>query len=516
MLMQSLHGISRRTATLAGVIFGLVTLPAAAATAPTVTSHGELQAPALGLVTSPDGSLWHTSAAGNAAHVGRTTVLGRTNELPLGEQATPGAIVRGPDDALWFADAGGAIQRVTTNVSVETVGEVKDGTPVSLAAGSDGNVWFTVASRQDDSDDDEGPGPIGRLTPGGELTRFGKNLSASPHDIARGWDNALWFTEPSGDRIGRISVTGDLTEFPAAGRPNSIAAGGGGAMWFTARENAIGRIDVNGTVTMFSAGLPKDSRPGDIALGVDGAMWFTRRTGIGRIAPDGAITTFEAPGMRPGSIAYGGDGAMWFTDASNPVLGRIATTTAATPPPPAILPVLGQTITASVDRGQVRVKVPGTDRFVALDALSALPVGTIVDATNGRVSLRSALSAAGDTQTGSFFGGRFKVRQSRSGGGVVKIALSGRLDCRPRASTATTSRKRKRRRRVWGVDSGGLFETLGLNSIGTVRGTRWLTEDRCGGTFTRVTEGTVVVRNRATGKRVVLDAGETYFAKRRP
>jgi hypothetical protein len=47
-----------------------------------------------------------------------------------------------------------------------------------------------------------------------------------------------------------------------------------------------------------------------------------------------------------------------------------------------------------------------------------------------------------------------------------------------------------------------------------VRGTRWLTEDRCGGTFTRVTNGAVVVRDTVRRRSVVVRAGNHYLARR--
>jgi hypothetical protein len=48
-----------------------------------------------------------------------------------------------------------------------------------------------------------------------------------------------------------------------------------------------------------------------------------------------------------------------------------------------------------------------------------------------------------------------------------------------------------------------------------VRGTRWLTEDRCGGTLTRVTDGAVVVRDLARRRNVIVRAGHSYLAKAR-
>ena len=71
-------------------------------------------------------------------------------------------------------------------------------------------------------------------------------------------------------------------------------------------------------------------------------------------------------------------------------------------------------------------------------------------------------------------------------------------------AAATRPRPKKTIRRLWGQDSGGRFRTHGANSVATVRGTRWLTEDRCDGTRTRVVEGAVDVRAKGarTAKRV--------------
>jgi hypothetical protein len=48
-----------------------------------------------------------------------------------------------------------------------------------------------------------------------------------------------------------------------------------------------------------------------------------------------------------------------------------------------------------------------------------------------------------------------------------------------------------------------------------VRGTRWLTEDRCGGTLTRVTSGAVAVFDRSRHKTVIVRAGRSYLSRAR-
>ena len=498
-MLTNTRKASRRIALIVSAVCAVGAAPSKAA--PIVTSHGTLAAPATGLALGTDGALWHTSR-GKPPRIGRTNLAGRTVEVALGEQARPGAIIVGPDKAMWIADERGAILRFGADAPAQTVRELGDATPTALAEGPDGNLWVALAA-----EDAEDRG-IGRLTPEGVLTVFGAgDLPGSPGEIAVGWDGALWFTMPSADRIGRVTTAGAVTDFPAAA-PLAIAAGPDGGMWFTAGRDGIGRIGTDGHVSMFTDGLTPADRPGDIALGADGALWFTLHKEIGRINVAGAVTRYPVGDRRPGAIVAGWDRAMWFTDTKSKALGRIGAAAAARS-----TPLLGETFVGSEKRGQVRVRTPGSRKSVPLPASATLPFGAVVDATDGALKVRTAVPGGG-TQTGTFFGGRFKVLQRRKG--MVRIALRGRIDCGgERGTTATVSRRRKKRRRVWGSDFGGLFETLGLNSITTVRGTRWLTEDRCNGTLTRVTEGSVVVRDRGTRKRTVVKAGQRYFARER-
>ena len=76
---------------------------------------------------------------------------------------------------------------------------------------------------------------------------------------------------------------------------------------------------------------------------------------------------------------------------------------------------------------------------------------------------------------------------------------------------ARTSARRKVRR-LWG-DGKGRFRTKGRHGAATVRGTKWLTEDRCNGTLVRVKRGTVAVRDFAKKKTVVVRKGKSYLAR---
>ena len=73
-------------------------------------------------------------------------------------------------------------------------------------------------------------------------------------------------------------------------------------------------------------------------------------------------------------------------------------------------------------------------------------------------------------------------------------------------------RRKWSRRRLWG-NGHGRFRTRGRHGTATVRGTCWLTEDRCDGTLVRVKRGLVEVRDLERRKTVMVPAGESYLAK---
>ena len=67
-----------------------------------------------------------------------------------------------------------------------------------------------------------------------------------PAGITTGPDGALWFTEYSGDNIGRVTTAGVFAEFPipsANSQPTGITTGPDGALWFTETgDRKIGRL----------------------------------------------------------------------------------------------------------------------------------------------------------------------------------------------------------------------------------------------------------------------------------
>src|ERR1700704_1709230 len=68
---------------------------------------------------------------------------------------------------------------------------------------------------------------------------------SEPFGIAPGPDGNLWFTELSGNRIGRITAAGAITEFPLpipTSEPLGITAGPDGNIWFAENTRRLGRI----------------------------------------------------------------------------------------------------------------------------------------------------------------------------------------------------------------------------------------------------------------------------------
>jgi hypothetical protein len=178
-------------------------------------------------------------------------------------------------------------------------------------------------------------------------------------------------------------------------------------------------------------------------------------------------------------------------------------------------PVLGESVNVAVRTGTVTVKVPGAASYVALSDIAALPVGSILDTRDGSVTLRSALPD-GTTQAAIFHGGLFEVRQPQGAGGLTEVVLRGALTGCPAhkaRAAATSKKKRKPPRRLWGSDSKGKFRTRGGNSVATVRGTAWYVEDRCDGTLTRVSKGSVSVYDRGRHRTVLVRAGRSYLAR---
>jgi len=176
-------------------------------------------------------------------------------------------------------------------------------------------------------------------------------------------------------------------------------------------------------------------------------------------------------------------------------------------------PVQGSTVNVGEVSGKVRYKRRGSKTYTELEGIDQIPVGSTVDATQGRVRLTSAADKTGKTQAADFYRGAFVIKQSK-GSAVTELKLDGgKFSSCPKAGKASASAK-KRVRRLFGSGKGS-FRTRGRHAAATVRGTTWVTEDFCDGTRVKVTSGTVTVRDLVKKKNFRVKKGKSYFARAR-
>jgi hypothetical protein len=171
-------------------------------------------------------------------------------------------------------------------------------------------------------------------------------------------------------------------------------------------------------------------------------------------------------------------------------------------------PVLGQAMVVA-PTGTVLVRLPTSATFVKVTATAEFPVGTVIDATHGRVRLSA--TSGGKTYFADFYGGAFVIAQQAKKGATADLELFGGnfTGCAP--APRVSAAKNKVIRQLWGSGS-GQFRTLGRYASATLRGTTWLTSDRCTGTLVTVTRGAVTVRDFVKRRNVVVRAGRQYFA----
>lgn len=226
------------------------------------------------------------------------------------------------------AEPVGAVEHFPTKCGVGT-----------LAAGADGNVWFSCSRERSGA---KGRAMIGRITPQGKVTEFSAGIpgGAGIRDLVAGADGSLWFTlsgaayPPSKSRpsaIGRITTSGVVTLFRTGLRkrsaPGEIVAGSDGNLWFTddaySQPPELGRVTPEGAITEFPTGLKPPLGLGGLAIGADGNAWFTQvfdlphgngEPGglIGRLSPSGAVAQFGAAPAALGAPVAGPDGNVWF------------------------------------------------------------------------------------------------------------------------------------------------------------------------------------------------------------
>jgi streptogramin lyase len=258
----------------------------------------------------PDGSVTAPGEGFGRAVIGKITTTGVITEYITGTLANAGlgpvsgieavGIATGPDGNLWFAGGNWTLHGGSTGVvgKITTAGVVTEYTAgisavaKAIAAGPDGNLWFTEASNK-----------IGKITTAGAVTEYGGISNSETVAITKGPGHSMWFSEAGGEigrfeelhgrrahnRVGKITMTGSVTEYAVKRLPGNIAVGSDGNVWFTEPYcERIARITTRGVVTGpygYGSGsancplgnLPQRSFATGMARGADGNLWLTLR-----------------------------------------------------------------------------------------------------------------------------------------------------------------------------------------------------------------------------------------------
>ena len=226
------------------------------------------------------------------------------------------------------------------------------------------------------------------------------------------------------------------------------------------------------------------------------------------------------------------------TNSAGTTFGPDATfTTKEDPPPPP--PKLGGSFNAEPVKGLVFVEING--KFIPITEVRQIPNGAIINALHGTVALITAAGGSSTanvsqaakgkkpkakvtTQKGTFGGAVFKVSQDHSGLATLSLVEGASFagaptyaSCQTHSGKATVAALSKKTLQLLkGSDNHGKFRTKGRYAAATVRGTVWSIADRCDGTLTHVTRGTVVVSDLVRHKSITVRAGHSYLALARP
>jgi streptogramin lyase len=191
--------------------------------------------------------------------------------------------------------------------------------PASASAAGE-RLWFTESEAF----------KIGAITTSGNIVEYPLPSGSDPSGIASS-GASLWFTQFGAAKVSRFNTFGSIAqEFTVGSGPSGIVFGVDGNLWFTELNTPakIGRLTTSGALTEFPVPTSTGA-PSNITSGPDGNLWFTEfdDNRIGRITTGGTITEFTVPtsSSQPSGITSGPDGAVWFTEENGNKIGRITT-----------------------------------------------------------------------------------------------------------------------------------------------------------------------------------------------
>jgi hypothetical protein len=476
-----------------------------------------------GITAADDGNLYFTEF-NNPGEIGKITPAGvitqtatpTTNSQPLG-------ITAGPNGNLWFTEiaGGGKIGTLTVAPSVgaatpSSVGERTATLAAPVGANSQTTEYFFQYGATGEYGSQTSPASAGSSATAVVVSSNATGLSPST-----GYHFRAVATNASGTTYGPDQTFTTATP-PSA---NTFAATGATLTGGTLHA----AIDPQGQATTYhfdwgTSPLYGSQAPVvDAAVGSDSSEHSVEQT-LSELAPDTSyhfrVVASNCGGCAEGTT-YGAD--QTFTTQNLPESRptsipavTIGPNLRALPPLGVAPPVLGKTAVAAAISGVVLVRLPGVAGPVPLGAAQDIPIGSLVDARHGVLSLTTVVDTAGKLQSATLWHGAFTVGQ-RPGRGLTTFTLPPPVGCATKAGRARSSiagaARAKTPPALWAKDNHGQYSTRGQNSVATVRGTLWETIERCEGTVTLVKQGSVSVHDLHRHRTVLVRAGHSYLAK---
>jgi streptogramin lyase len=234
--------------------------------------------------------LWftdHGCAGGGRCQLGRVTATGQISQSRTGlrSDTDPLAMAAGFGDSVWFADGAGSIGEIGRDGHVSEHPLPAGSAPAGIAAGADGNMWFT----------DEGSHPVvGRISPAGSVRTFSARLDGGslPAAISPAPDGDLWFTDEGGiAAVGRIATGAP----PALGSVLAPAGRARPGQTLTCRPTSFAAWDQLAPVAPgFGFDGDRWLRDG-IATGVRGPLYHVRSRDAGHRLACRVTATYPTP-----------------------------------------------------------------------------------------------------------------------------------------------------------------------------------------------------------------------------
>lgn len=294
-----------------------------------------------GIAEGSDGNIWFARLFPNfgeyGSMVGRISTNGVYQPAYSNDVSFVNDMIKGPDGNVWFSETGfsgdpqgQSVGRITSDGKVTLFpmpcGQVNC-SGRNLTAGADGNIYFTT----DIVVNNRAHFGIGRITVKTGVVTFIEDGGVLINDLAAGPDGNVWFSSSNGRQLGRVTPSGTVTWLttPGACILQHLVTGPDKLLWVTDTCAAVHAYDVSSGQPTLVANFGTLQRAVDIAAGADAVYFTDIGSGpllIGRATTAGLAYYSTGTGGFVQSITHGPDGNMWFTDfvSGQPAIGRIS------------------------------------------------------------------------------------------------------------------------------------------------------------------------------------------------